>query len=76
MSSEFEASQEVCGVLQNIDQNLDRMYENMPSQRERIATAAMQGLIVSRMDFGVCAMHAVKLADALIAELNKKEDAK
>lgn len=52
--------------------------EYLPGQRERIATAALQGLLADQS----CPFHpdtethlyatvAVQLADALIAELNK-----
>jgi len=40
-------------------------------QRERIATAALQGLAVSNLTAEHVAVVAVRLADALIAELNK-----
>lgn len=78
MSAEFEAAQEVCAVLSGIDQNLDRIYKDMPSQRERIATAAMQGMLAAEtLDFNSgnpaqLAERVVLYADALIAELNKE----
>lgn len=85
MSAEFEAAQEICAVLNAIDQNLDRIYKDMSSQRERIATAAMQGLLThaflakamertSRADrLAACATEAVAHADALIVALNKPQ---
>ena len=77
MSAEFEAAQEICGVLHAIDQNLDRIFLDMASRRERIATAAMIGLAASENEnqgyasSQDMAAQAVIMADALIAELDK-----
>lgn len=76
MSAEYEAAQEICSVLNAIDQNLDRIYKDMPSQRERIATAAMQGMLSrSGHDANHLATLAVSYADALIAELEARHEA-
>lgn len=76
MSSEYEAAQEICSVLHEIDKNLDRFYNESPSQRERIATAAMQGYL-SMYDGIECpspehaASIAIAYADSLIFALGK-----
>lgn len=79
MSAEFEAAQEICAVLNAIDQNLDRIYKDMPSQRERIATAALQGMLAAEsLEFNSgspaqLAERALLYTDALIAALNKPQ---
>ncbi len=52
-----------------------RLREALPDRRERIATAAMKGLLISGRYFHKphIAEEAVEAADALIAELDKKE---
>lgn len=88
MSAEFEAAQEICAVLNGIDQNLDRIYKDMPSQHERIATAAMQGILCNpnwnqiALSFAgvpessapqALAFMSLRYADALIVALNKPQ---
>jgi len=79
MSAEYEAAQEVCNVLHAIDGNLDRIYKDMPSRRERIVTAAMQGYLALHAGNDIpspsaeeCAERAVAYADALINALDAK----
>ena len=43
------------------------------TKREQFAMAAMQGLVVGYGDYDYIAMSAVKMADALLAELAKGE---
>ncbi len=81
MSNEYEAAQEICAVLHAIDQNLDRIWEDMPTQRERIATAALAGYLAMHADgatagpsAAVAAKRAVEYADAMIAELSKENE--
>lgn len=54
-----------------------RLREWMPDRRERIATAAMQGLLAADRPGRFCdfAEDAVAFADALIAELDKPKEA-
>lgn len=66
------------------DENINRAerlaagYAERRDRRERIATAAMQGLMADSSHgdttYSCLAKIAVKAADALIAELDKKED--
>ena len=75
MSAEFEAALEIVSKLEDVRQELECVKENAPSQRERIATAFMAGLLVSRAGYDTTetvAKDAVAYADALIVELSKK----
>ncbi len=67
-----EDAQEICAVLHTI-------WENMPDQRERIATAALAGYLAMQADgatagpsVAIAAKRAVSYADALIDALSKK----
>ena len=62
MSDVYDAATEVCGPLKDIDSNLDRMYALMPTQRERIATAAMQALLSA--SFGESGYYIPSMIDA------------
>jgi hypothetical protein len=88
MSAEYEAAQEICSVLNAIDQNLDRMYAAMPEIRTRIATAALQGIlanpawnVATLINHGIpenkaadaLAFISVRYADALIKALDAQE---
>lgn len=59
--------------LQEIAQaHVQEMQDLQPSRRERIATAALQGLLLNpTLRYVDTAKQAVRLADALIAELDK-----
>jgi hypothetical protein len=63
-------------VSDNIEYNLSCIAASMPDRRERIATAALQGLLADPTiripRASDCAAWAVELADALIAELDKE----
>lgn len=60
----------------NIEYNLSCIAASMPDRRERIATAAMQGLMAKPLPSDTTnlqiAAFAVIAADALIAELDKE----
>lgn len=64
-------------MIPNTWPSVERMeQEAKAARRERIATAAMQGLLTSETTDdcyveGELVKHAVSLADALIAELDK-----
>ena len=76
MSAEYEAALEIVSKLEDVRQELECVKENAPSQRERIATAALAGLLSDNSDkfesWKEYAKQAVGVADALIAELAKK----
>ena len=58
-----------------IERHLGTIAANMPDRRERIATAALQGLMADssrRVTPNDYAKVAVRFADALIAELDKE----
>lgn len=80
MSAEYEAAQEICEKLEQLRQEME-WSSTGPGRRERIATAALQGMIaggytppfVKGYKPGeACAIASVSFADALIAELDKK----
>ena len=59
--------------------NLSCIAASMPDRRERIATAALQGLLADPNGYASIsgyATGAVALADALIAELDKPKEVK
>ena len=62
----------------NIEYNLSCIAAMMSDRRERIATAALQGLMADESHgdttFPRLAKIAVKAADALIAELDKPKE--
>ena len=67
-------------LLKDWGQALDRAFAppaTYPDRRERIATAALQGLLTRNMldgSYQTTAQKAVLYANALIRELDKKED--
>lgn len=90
MSESYEAATEICGSLELIRQELDYIGKqldnsNLQDSRERIATAAMQGILSSPREFcgpdgetnaeykARLALVSVEYADALIAELGKND---
>lgn len=93
MSEAYEAASEVCGSLESIRQELDYIGKQLDNsnhgdRRERIATAALQGILANQSwnklalemagineahSFIAAAFISVKHADALMAELAKGE---
>lgn len=60
-------------MLNRLWELLGHAEQVFPSRRERIATAALQGLLLNpALRYTDTAATAVRLADALIAELDKK----
>lgn len=69
------------GMQQAKSEQKESAKREMDFQREHIATAAMQGLLAAPTDYHVqnkdekfIAEYAVRCADALINELNKKKN--
>lgn len=80
MGLEYEAALEVKTGLYSIELMLGRIcesqYMNAPTRRERIAIAALQGILAdpnSSGSYAEIANKSVEWADALIAELDKTE---
>lgn len=67
---------------EQLARKIDSLAENQPTRRERISTAALQGLLSThtatpyedRWANAELAHEAVSLADALIAELDREDE--
>lgn len=68
-------SQALLALEARLDNLYDALTVGLPSQRERIATAVLTGLLAAGQHehdtFPECAEYAVKVADALIAALEE-----
>ena len=67
-------------AMDDIAEAMELLSRKFPDRRERIATAAMQGLLAHHGEsikypsaVQACSAYAVAYADALIAELDKLE---
>jgi hypothetical protein len=75
MTSSFNALKQLAGLSPELI-----TIAAMRQRRERIATAALQGLLAANVPAGIhhivqeAAKRSVALADALIAELDREEE--